>query len=177
LNKDPLGYLERLIEVGLARHPLFAHQVLDPRRPLPEDLQPPHLRPGEFDGLRDRGSRVRVLVSPRGTREVVLPTANDELDGAYLSNVVDYLSAPERLALFKEVKRLLKPNAPILVYSNEAFAKVPVEAGFVYDGAMSSELSTADRARIYARVEIYRPSETPLELAPAQRAGRLRVIG
>jgi S-adenosylmethionine:diacylglycerol 3-amino-3-carboxypropyl transferase len=170
LNRDPLGYLERLIESGLSSNPLFAHYVLDPELPFPAELLPPQLRAEGFDGLRRNAGRVRVWLPPTGTTELRLPVVEGLLDGAYLSNVVDYLGPAERLSLFEELMRTLKPEAPILLYSNEAFPKVPLEAGLVHDEALSRRLASADRARIYARIEVYRGAR------PTGAVKRLKVV-
>jgi S-adenosylmethionine:diacylglycerol 3-amino-3-carboxypropyl transferase len=180
MNREPLAYLERLVAAGLADNPLFAHLVLDPELPLPVELLPPHFRPLGFDGLRAGGARVRVLVPPPGTAELMLPTAERDLDGAYLSNVVDYLGAAERARLFAEVTRTLRPSAPILVYSNEAFAKVPLELGLALDQVLSKKLVDSDRARIYARIEVYRTPAANAGAAPAVESGagsaHLRIV-
>lgn len=154
LNRDPLAYLEGLIAGGLADNPLFAHLVRPTGTPLPATLLPPHLRPGRYDGLIDGAARLTIGPMERIDR------SGDRYSSAYLSNVVDYLLPDERRRLFARLEARLRPGAPVLVYSNEAYAKVPET--FV----RTRELGGEDRARIYRRVELYRapPSSPRLEV-------------
>lgn len=146
-NRDPLGYLETLIAAGLADNPLFAHLVRPPGQPLPEPLLPPHLRPGRYDGLVDAASRLTVVPVGR---------AGGRFSGAYLSNVIDYLLPEARERLFSQLCGHLRPGAPVLVYSNESYPKVPRTLPLDHD------LRAEDRARIYRRVELYRtPVSSP----------------
>jgi len=144
LARDPLAYLEGLIAEGPATSPLFAPMVLGRDAVLPESILPPHLRTTSYDDLRARAHRVRIDL-PLGP-----------FNGAYLSNVVDYLDAGERTSLFHSLKQGLVEGAPLLVYSNESFAKVPVELGFTLDREVTAATAARDRARIYGRVEVYR---------------------
>lgn len=174
LNRDPLMYLERLVQAGLADNPLFAHLVRDPDAALPPALLPPHLRPGAFDGLRGAAAKLRVV--PR--TEPDFESAPAGLHGAYLSNAIDYLEADARARLFEALVARLGPGAPVLIYSNEAFDKVPEGAGLSLDVDASREAQLIDRARIYARVQVWRaPGTPPSEPERAPPAGpRLRVV-
>ncbi|MCC7384396.1 MAG: DUF3419 family protein [Deltaproteobacteria bacterium] len=168
MSRDPLAFLAGLVDAGLAANPLFAHLLSN--GPLGESVLPPQLRPRLFDGLRARAAHVRVLAPALGLSRSVLPLNAGQYDGAYLSNVVDYLQVEERALLFREVRRVLRPGAPLLVYSNEAFPKVPLEVGLRLDAERSRELSAADRAHVYRRIEVYRAID------PAEATRRLRVV-
>lgn len=163
LTRDPRPYLEGLVASGLATNPLFAHLVYGPDAVLAPELLPPTLRPGAYDELRARAARVDVRAA---ASRLQLPLADRTADAAYLSNVVDYLDPAERAQLFRELRRALTEDAPILVCSNEAYPKVPVELGFRFDDAGSRAVAAADRAHVYRRIELYRAS-------PARR---LRVV-
>lgn len=166
-NRDPIAYLERLVAAGLGDNPLFAHHVRKDE-PIPEALLPPHLRPLVYDGLRGAAPRVRVVRSR-------LLAEGPSASGAYLSNVVDFLDALAREALFAALFARLDPGAPVLVYSNEAFDKVPVGDRFALDEDASARLARMDRAKIYRRVALYRRSGTPAEDGDP-RAARLRIV-
>ncbi len=166
-NRDPIAYLERLVAAGLGDNPLFAHHVRKDE-PIPEALLPPHLRPLVYDGLRGAAPRVRVVRAPLVADES--PAA-----GAYLSNTIDFLDAPARERLFGALHARLDPGAPLLVYSNESFDKVPADERFVFDEDASKRLLAKDRAKIYRRVALYRRSGTPAEDGDP-RATRLRIV-
>lgn len=164
-NRDPLGYLEPLVQAGLADNPLFGYLVRNPEQPLPLPLLPPHLRPGVFDALRTAAVKIRCIPAPLGHLED-LP-----LHGAYLSNVVDYLSASDRATLFDTILPALLPGSPILWYSNDWISKGP--ASTLVADPRAAELASKDRARIYRRLELQRtPGQTP---NPAPRP-KLRVV-
>lgn len=165
LNRQPLLYLERLVAAGLGTNPLFAHHFYD-GRPVPEALLPPHLRPGLFDGLRSAGARVRVVR--------VLREQPGGFSGAYTSNVIDYLMPAARRSLFAELLPRLEPGAPVLIYSNEEWSKVPEDERFGIDEEASTALAEKDRARIYRRVALYRMAGTSAMDVP--RSTRLRVV-
>jgi S-adenosylmethionine:diacylglycerol 3-amino-3-carboxypropyl transferase len=172
LARDPLAYLEGLVEAGLMDSPLFAHAVRGRDAVMPEALLPPHLRTLRFDRLRSTAARARAIVHPEGVDNFAVPAAAGSMAGAYLSNAVDYLMPDERRALFREVRRVLSTGAPVLVYSNERWPKVPVELGFDLDEEASAKAQMSDRAHIYRRIEIYRATD------PFRRgAGRLKVVG
>lgn len=166
LNRAPLGYLEDLVAAGLTDSVLFGPAVRPRDAALPQGLLPPHLRPGAFDGLRPAaGARIRVVPGPAGAVPD-LGEAPVPLDGAYLSNVVDYLDGPARARLFADLVPRLGPGAPVLVYSNEAYGKVPSDLEL--DEAATATLGARDRARIYARVELWRrPGTAPPTRGPA----------
>ncbi len=168
-NRDPLAYLERLVAAGLGDNPLFAHHVRGGGT-LSEVLLPPHLRPVVYDGLRGAAPRVRVVRTAFELYEVPAPAS-----GAYLSNTIDFLHEPERVALFAALHKRLQPGAPVLVYSNEAFDKVPDDGRFTQDVDASERLARKDRAKIYRRVALYRRSGTPAE-DDETRATRLRIV-
>jgi S-adenosylmethionine:diacylglycerol 3-amino-3-carboxypropyl transferase len=168
ISRQPLAYLGALVEHGLADNPLFAHLVRE--GPIPEPLLPPHSRPGVFDTLRAGGDRVRVIAPPPGGSRLAFSVAGGSFDGAYLSNVVDYLSPDERELLFREVRRALKLGAPILAYSSEADRKIPLEVGLEVDEEGAARLAAADRARVYRRVELVRVVD------PSRSQRRLRVV-
>lgn len=156
LAGDPLGYLGGLVEAGLAESPLFAPQIRGKNAVLPEHLLPPHLRTRDFDRLRRGAARAHALVAPRGADPLSLPASGRSVHGAYLSNAVDYLRHDRRRHLFSELRRILVPDAPILVYSNERWPKVPLELGFALDAEASAQAQALDRAHIYRRIEVYR---------------------
>lgn len=172
LNRAPLAYLEGLVAAGLGDSPLFGYLVRPRDEALPERLLPPHLRPGAFDGLRSAASRVRVVASEPGA-PLPLEEAPGGHHGAYLSNVVDYLGEPARRQLLAALVARLGPGAPVLVYSNEAWGKVPADLGLTLDEAASARARAADRAAIYRRVEVYRTAGTP---PPSDPGPRLRVV-
>lgn len=170
LNRDPLGYLETLVATGLSDNPLFAHLVRPRRGPLPEPLQPPHLRAQHYARLRDADLRIRTLSSPGSS----LHAAQDRLRGVYLSNCIDYLEANPRRALLNQVSQQLEPGAPVLVYSNEAYEKVPSDCGLRLDVEASEALGAQDRAGIYRRVQLFRKPGVPMSGHP--KAPQLRVV-
>ncbi len=170
LNRDPLGYLETLVATGLSDNPLFAHLVRPRRGPLPEPLQPPHLRAQHYAQLRDADQRIKTGSSP----QACLDNAPDSLRGVYLSNCIDYLEAEPRQTLLKNVYGRLEPGAPVLIYSNEAYDKVPPDCGLRLDAQASEDLGTHDRAGIYRRVQLLRRPGVPRSSRPP--APQLRVV-
>jgi hypothetical protein len=154
-NRDPFPYFEHLIGTGLLGNPLFAHYFLDGDRSLPEALLPPHLRPHAFSKLGTAGDRVQVVSSNAGDLPP-LPAASRSYHGAYLSNIIDYLGLDDRQRLIQEVSRVLVSNAPVLIYSNELYDKVPPGCGLVPDQEASSRLAAQDQVRIYSRVGLFR---------------------
>ncbi len=154
-NRDPFPYFERLMGRGLPGNPLFAHYFLDDEKSLPEPLLPPHLRPHVYSGLRAAGERVQVVPSAPGS----LPPLDfppGSYHGAYLSNIIDYLGPKDRMELFQRISRVLTAGAPVLVYSNESYDKVPPECGLEPDRSAGSSLAAQDRVRIYSRVGLFR---------------------
>jgi S-adenosylmethionine:diacylglycerol 3-amino-3-carboxypropyl transferase len=172
LNQAPLAYLEGLVAAGLGDSPVFGYLVRPRDQALPEALLPPHLRPGAFDGLRSAASRVRGVPSAPGA-ELPLADAPAGHHGAYLSNVVDYLTEPQRRALLQGLVGRLGPGAPVLLYSNEAYGKVPGDCGLTLDEAASAAARRVDRAAIYRRIEVYRTEGAP---PPTDPGPRLRVV-
>lgn len=172
LNRDPLRYLESLVATGLSDNPVFAHLVRQRHAPLPEPLQPAHLRPAQYAGLT--GAHARIKTVPRSPERGPLGGVLDGLTGAYLSNIIDYLDEPARRTLLSQLVARLEPGAPVLIYSNEAYEKVPAECGLQLDLQASEQVATEDRAHIYLRRQVFR--------APGARADkkaaipRLRVV-
>lgn len=154
-NRDPFPYFEHLVGTGLPGNPLFAHCFLARDQTLPEQLLPPHLRPHAFNELGKAGERVQVLPSAPGNLPT-LPLSSHSYHGAYLSNIIDYLRPDDRQRLFQEVSRLLIAAAPVLIYSNEHYDKVPPGCGLVRDEEASSRLAAQDQVRIYSRVGLFR---------------------
>ena len=154
-NRDPFPYFEHLIGTGLPGNPLFSHYFLDSDQSLPEPLLPPHLRPHAYSELGRAGGRVQVVLSPPGDLPS-LPAASRSYHGAYLSNIIDYFGPDDRQRLIKEVSRVLIAGAPVLMYSNELYDKVPPGRGLVADREASSRLAAQDRVRIYSRVGLFR---------------------
>jgi hypothetical protein len=156
-NRDPFPFFEHLIGRGLSKNPLFAHYFLENGQFLPEPLLPPHLRPHAFGELRKAGDRVQfVSSSPRSLPP--LPLASGSYHGAYLSNVIDYLGPDDRKQMIKEVSRVLITGAPVLIYSNEQYDKVPPGCGLVPDQKASQRLAAQDQVQIYSRVGLFRAS-------------------
>ena len=154
-NRDPFPYFEHLIGTGLPGNPLFAHCFLDRDQSLPEQLLPPHLRPRVFSELGKAGDRVQVVLSDPGDLPA-LPLASRTYHGAYLSNIIDYLGLDHRQRLMQEVSRVLIAGSPVLIYSNEAYDKVPAGCGLVRDQEACSRLAAQDQVRIYSRVGLFR---------------------
>ena len=154
-NRDPFPYFEHLIGTGLPRNPLFAHYFLDSDQSLPEPLLPAHLRPHAFSELKTAGDRIQVELSASGDFPP-LPSVSSEYHGAYLSNVIDYLDPDDRKQLVQKVSRLLVSGAPVLIYSNELYDKVPQGCGLVPDQEASYRLADQDQVRIYSRVGLFR---------------------
>jgi S-adenosylmethionine:diacylglycerol 3-amino-3-carboxypropyl transferase len=156
-NRDPFPYFEHLIGTGLPGNPLFAHYFLDGDRSLQEPLLPPHLRPQLFSALRTAAERVQVVSSNIGDLPP-LPQASRSYHGAYLSNIIDYLGPDDRQRLIQEVSRVLVSGAPVLIYSNELYDKVPAGCGLVPDQEASTRLAAQDQVRTYSRVGLFRSS-------------------
>ena len=154
-NRDPFPYFEHLIGTGLPGNPLFAHCFLESDQSLPESLLPAHLRPHAFSELKTAGDRVQVVSSSPGDFPP-LPSASSEYHGAYLSNIIDYLGPDDRKQLVQKVSRLLVSGAPVLIYSNELYDKVPPGCGLVPDQEASYRLAGQDQVRIYSRVGLFR---------------------
>jgi hypothetical protein len=154
-NRDPFPYFEHLISTGLPGNPLFAHYFIDADLSLPEPLLPPHLRPPAFSELGTAGDRVQVVSTNTGDLPP-LAVASHSYHGAYLSNIIDYLGPDDRQRLIQEVSRVLVSGAPVLIYSNELYDKVPPECGLLLDQEASSRLAAQDHVRIYSRVGLFR---------------------
>ena len=154
-NRDPFPYFEQLIGAGLPGNPLFAHYFLESDQSLPESMLPPHLRPHAFSELKTASNRVQVVFSDSGNLPP-LPSTSGEYHGAYLSNIIDYLGPDDRKQLIQKVSRLLVSDAPVLIYSNELYDKVPPGCGLVPDQEASYRLAEKDQVRIYSRVGLFR---------------------
>lgn len=155
LNRNPMPYFTHLIKKGIAENPLFAHYFLPSEGRLPERLLPPHVRRGMYKNLQTVKNRLQVLIAQPGTLPE-LPTHASGFDGAYFSNCIDYLGPNDRETLLRRVSSALRPNAPFLIYSNEAYSKVPPGLGLQLDSDASARLAFCDRACIYSRIELYR---------------------
>lgn len=166
-NRDPFPYLEHLVGNGLPGNPLFAHLFLDPDQSLPEQLLPPHLRSHTFNELKKAVDRIQVVQSAPGELPV-LPLSSHSYHGAYLSNIIDYLGPHHRQRLLQEISRVLIAGAPVLIYSNERYDKVPAGCGLVRDDEASFRLATLDRVGIYSRVGLFRSA--PLRAAATSAA-------
>ena len=154
-NRDPFPFFEHLIATGMAHNPLFAHYFLRPNECLSEHLLPPHLRRSGYAGLQTVAGRLQVQVTPPGAIPD-LQCAERTMNGAYLSNCIDYLDATGRDSLLRAVSRALRPGAPVLIYSSEEYEKVSPGCGLVRDDGASTRLAALDRARIYARIGLFR---------------------
>ncbi|CAN0587244.1 unnamed protein product, partial [Laminaria digitata] len=95
-------------------------------------------------------------IETRSSPQACLQGMQDSLRGVYLSNCIDYLEAGPRQALIRQVCRQLEPGAPVLIYSNEAYDKVPSDCGLRLDAQASEALRRQDRAGIYRRVQLFR---------------------
>jgi len=155
-NRNPLPYFEHLFGTGVSRNPLFAHNFVKHGTTLAGSLLPPHLRPRGYNGLRAAGDRVSVFPSSSKTLAALLHLEARSYQGAYLSNIIDYLGEDDRNLLCRAISRALVPGAPVLIYSSEAFDKVPLKCGLIQDPEASRRLAEQDRVRTYTRVGIYR---------------------
>ncbi len=155
VNREPMGYLEQIIRSGLADNPLFAHYVRDRLESLPENLLPPHLMANNFDMMREKADCIKVNVTRPGVANLLQFNDHSSFDGAYISNIIDYLNSNERDIFFKRLRANLKNGAPLLVYSNESYSKVPNNVGFVYNSTLSKKIEQTDRARVYNLKEVY----------------------
>jgi S-adenosylmethionine:diacylglycerol 3-amino-3-carboxypropyl transferase len=155
LNRNPFSYFEHLVSAGLINNPLFAHHLQDKKLGVPEKMTPPHMRKSGYSGFRSIGNRIRVQQSsPK--RVPTMELDGESCHGAYLSNIIDYLNQQDRAHLCKEIARVMMPGAPVLIYSNESFDKVPVGCGLEFDAVASAQLKEMDKVRIYTRVLLYR---------------------
>ena len=154
-NSDPFPYFEHLVGAGLIDNPLFAQYFQDQYLGMADELIPPHMRAERYPGFSAIGQRVKVLES-KSSAMPHIELDSDTCDGAYLSNVVDYLNHEERLLLLGNISDALRPGATALIYSNDAFSKVPAKCGLELDVSASKSLREMDRVRTYSGVNLYR---------------------
>lgn len=154
-NQDSMSYCEQLVKSGLAHNPLFAHYVRNRFEKLPEHLLPPHLQTNNFPMIRKNLDCIKVKLTKPGVPNLLQFETSNTFNGAYISNIIDYLKSNQRNIFFKKLRASLKDGAPILVYSNESYSKVPLETGFVYNEQLSKTIKQMDRACVYTLLEVY----------------------
>lgn len=155
-NRNPFSYFEHLFGIGISCNPLFAHNFVNNGSVLANKLLPPHLRPQGYIGLRTVNNRVSVFPSSLKILPTLLNLKARSYHGAYLSNIIDYLGPDDRKILCRAMCKALTPGAPVLIYSSEAYDKVPPKCGLKPDLEASRLLAEQDRVRVYTRLGLYR---------------------
>jgi SAM-dependent methyltransferase len=89
-------------------------------------------------------------------RDPVLPYEDNRFDGVVICVSVQYLTQP--IAVFKEIGRILKPGAPLIVtFSNRCFQTKAVSIWLVFDDEEHGQLvsSYAQDAGAFDDIQIY----------------------
>jgi len=154
-NRNPFPYFEHLVRSGLSSNPIFSQYFHDQVIGVPDEMLPPHMRPGAYMAFKSIGGKIEIVDSPP-KRAPRIEVGSEPYHGAYISNVIDYLNLRERVILCKEVSMVLKPDSPVLVYSSESFERVPLGCGLQLDAVTSRILKETDKVRTYTQVCLYR---------------------
>jgi S-adenosylmethionine-diacylglycerol 3-amino-3-carboxypropyl transferase len=120
---------------------------------------PPYLEPANFDAIRARAGRVRVL--QRSVTEHLASEPSASLDAYVLLDAQDWMSDVQLNALWGEMTRTARPGARAIFRTAAEPSPLPgrvqgdVLARWHYDAERSLELGARDRAAIYGGFHRY----------------------
>jgi S-adenosylmethionine-diacylglycerol 3-amino-3-carboxypropyl transferase len=116
------------------------------------DHGPPWLRPANFDTLRARLDRVRVIRAELGA--FVESLAPESLAGANLSDVFEYLSPDATRALLASLATRLRPGGRIAYWNLFVDRSTSAEDGFEPVSDLGEELFAGDRVPFYGAFRV-----------------------
>ncbi len=125
-------------------------------RYLAETDVPGYLLERNFDAIRRRLDRVRVITSDMKHWLADQPAAS--FDCYALSNICELMDAQDTLKTFQEVARTARPGARMSFRNLMINRTVPdqLKAQILRDDRLSRDLLTNDRSFVYSRVEALR---------------------
>ncbi|MDQ3950705.1 MAG: BtaA family protein, partial [Gemmatimonadota bacterium] len=147
-----------LTEVSIADN-YFLHQMLTGRYPVEQpDGVPPYLSETGSRGVAD-GHRRLTLVD--GSITAYLRTLPDRsVNGIALSNVSEWMTAPQVHALFAEVERVAAPGARVVFRNFVGWTELPANCSrLVEDTEFGAALIWRDRSVVQPRVVACRVPE------------------
>jgi S-adenosylmethionine:diacylglycerol 3-amino-3-carboxypropyl transferase len=132
-------------------------------RPTDPDHETAWLRPASIDAVRAAPARIRLISG--SVVDVVNALPAGSLDAAALSNVPDWLTAPELERLWVGLSNALAPCGRALVRSTLQPAPLPTGASapaLAIDATSSTDLTLGERTGIFAAVTLLvRTTGTP----------------
>lgn len=113
---------------------------------------PPYLNPRHYDVIASRIERLNFINSDLAE---YLPTApNDSIDSFALCNVMDWMDVGNLTLLLKQVVRVARSKARILIFSRSQALNIPesLNTDLCLDHELSKRLASEDRVGYYAFV-------------------------
>jgi S-adenosylmethionine-diacylglycerol 3-amino-3-carboxypropyl transferase len=143
-----------LCELPVRDNPFLARYILG--RFLDEDHLPAYLRLENFDTIRTRLDRLRVIQAD--VRDVFDDWGEGSLDAVCLSNVFELMSETETEQALAKVARVLRPGGTLTVRNLMVPRAVPPALAdtLVLDAPLSRTLHGQDRSFVYSSFQVYR---------------------
>jgi S-adenosylmethionine-diacylglycerol 3-amino-3-carboxypropyl transferase len=156
-------HFRRLAEHALTELPVrdnyFLHHMLTGRYPadVPGGV-PPYLSDG--GAARVASARGALTLVDGGVTAYLRTRPDRSVHGFALSNVCEWMAAPDIEALFREVLRTAAPGARLVYRNFVGWTELPAScARVVPDGALGARLSREDRSLVQRRVVACRVAE------------------
>jgi S-adenosylmethionine-diacylglycerol 3-amino-3-carboxypropyl transferase len=156
-------HFRQLAEHALTEVPVadnyFLHHMLTGRYPVEEpDGVPPYLSEAGSRAVAERAQRLTLV---DGSFIAYLRTLPDRsVNGVALSNISEWLTAPQIETLFAEVERVVAPGARVVFRNFVGWTELPAGCTrLVEDGQLGGTLIWRDRSVVQPRVVVCRVPE------------------
>lgn len=136
----------------------FAWQAFG-RSYAPDGPLPPYLRGDNFDAIRSRAERVRVVHG--SFTDYLARQSKDRFDAYVLLDAQDWMTDAQLNALWSEITRTARPGARVIFRTAAEPSVLPgrvdpaIESRWTYEAERSRAYEAADRSSIYGGFHLY----------------------
>lgn len=109
-----------------------------------------------YDWLEDDRPVIAEVEWRQGKMDAVLDSmAAESADLVHLSNVLDWLSPGEAVAILRSARRVLKPGGQVIVRQLNSTLEIgEIDAGIAWDVELGKAMEARDRSYFYPRIHV-----------------------